>query len=231
MASLESGNLTDELAASLTDRCIKYWLAGFVDLHGIPKCKSVPIAHFSDMMADRFTFFWYMVHEIARNHDAFATFMPKPMNDRTGSAVHFNMSLSDPTSGINFFEDSTDPRNCGLSIIGYQFIAGVLRHAKAICAVSAPLVNSYKRLVIQGSMSGFTWAPIYICYGGNNRTNMLRIPSHGNRVECRAPDISCNLYLAAAMMLNAGLEGIREELDPGAPHDEYVHLGFERTSR
>ena len=183
-------------------------------------------------MADRFTFFRWMAHEIARRHGAFACFMPKPAGNRTGSGAHFNMSLADLRSGGNLFEDQGDPRGCGLSKLGYQFIAGVLRHAKAICAVAAPLVNSYKRLVLKGSMSGFTWAPVYICYGGNNRTNMLRIPSGGGRVECRMPDIACNLYLAAAMMLGAGLEGIREALDPGSPQMqnmyEYTEADLER---
>lgn len=175
------------------------------------------------VMADRFTFFRYMVHEIARKHGAFASFMPKPIATRTGSGAHFNMSLADLASGENLFPDHSDPRGCGLSKLGYQFIAGVLRHAPAICAVAAPLVNSYKRLVLKGSMSGYTWAPVYISYGGNNRTNMLRIPSGGARIECRAPDIACNLYLAAAMMLAAGLEGIRESLDPGPPHMENMY--------
>jgi glutamine synthetase len=175
------------------------------------------------VMADRFTFFRFMAHEIARKHGAFASFMPKPMANRTGSGAHFNMSLADLRSGENLFEDAADRRGCGLSKLGYQFIAGVLRHARAICAVAAPLVNSYKRLVLKGSMSGYTWAPVYVCYGGNNRTNMLRIPMGGGRVECRAPDIACNLYLAAAMMLTAGLEGIREALDPGAPHMENMY--------
>ena len=91
--------------------------------------------------------------------------------------------------------------------------------------VIAPTVNSYKRLVARGSMSGFTWAPIYVCYGNNNRTNMLRIPLAGGRVECRAADISCNPYLGAAMILAAGLEGIREGLDPGEPqtHNMYTY--------
>jgi glutamine synthetase len=86
-------------------------------------------------------------------------------------------------------------------------------------------VNSYKRLVARGSMSGFTWAPVYLCYGNNNRTNMLRIPLAGGRVECRAADISSNVYLGGAMILAAGLEGIREHLDPGEPHTEnmYTH--------
>ena len=175
------------------------------------------------VMADRFTFFRFMAHEIARKHGYFASFMPKIWVNRTGSGAHFNMSLAGLDSGRNLFEDPSDGRSCGLSKLGYQFIAGVLRHARAICAVAAPLVNSYKRLILKGSMSGYTWAPVYICYGGNNRTNMLRIPMGGGRVECRMPDIACNLYLAAAMIVSAGLEGIREALDPGAPHMENMY--------
>jgi glutamine synthetase len=110
-----------------------------------------------------------------------------------------------------------------VSELAYYFIGGVLRHAKAISAVVAPTVNSYKRLVRQGSMSGSTWAPVFCCYGNNNRTNMLRIPSAGGRVECRAPDIACNPYLGAALMLAAGLEGIREQIDPGEPHRENMY--------
>ncbi|MDA0266162.1 MAG: type III glutamate--ammonia ligase [Cyanobacteria bacterium] len=172
-------------------------------------------------MADRLTFFRFMVKELAREQGYFASFMPKPYSNQTGSGAHYNMSLADLATGENLFEDANDP--CGLSKLGYQFIAGVLRHAKAIVAVTCPTVNSYKRLVRKGSMSGFTWAPVYICYGDNNRTNMLRIPMGGGRVECRAADISTNLYLGAAMILAAGLEGIREGLDPGAPHTENMY--------
>jgi glutamine synthetase len=175
-------------------------------------------------MADRFTFFRLMANEIARNHGMFASFMPKPYGHRTGSGAHYNISLADIRTGRNLFEGTDDPRGCGLSPLGYQFIAGVLRHAKAISAVIAPTVNSYKRLVARGSMSGFTWAPIFICYGNNNRTNMLRIPMNGPRIECRAADIACNLYLGAAMVLMAGLEGIREGLDPGEPHRENMYM-------
>jgi len=174
-------------------------------------------------MADRFTFFRLMVKELAQSHGYFATFMPKPFVDRTGSGAHYNMSLADIKTGENLFVAPDDPRGCGLSKLGYQFIAGVLRHAPAICAVIACTVNSYKRLIARGSMSGFTWAPIYVCYGNNNRTNMLRIPLAGGRVECRAADIACNVYLGAAMMLAAGLEGIKEELDPGEPHTENMY--------
>ncbi|WP_431236599.1 type III glutamate--ammonia ligase [Mycolicibacterium aichiense] len=173
-------------------------------------------------MADRFVFFRMMVGEIARKHGLFASWMPKPFADRTGSGAHYNMSLAD-AGGANLFESSDDPHGCGLSSLGYQFIAGVLRHAPAICAVIAPTVNSYKRLVKQGSMSGLTWAPIFACYGDNNRTNMLRIPRGGGRVECRAADSANNPYLGAALMLAAGLEGIREGLDPGAPNRDNLY--------
>lgn len=174
-------------------------------------------------MSDRLTFFRLMVKEIARKHGYFASFMPKPFANRTGSGAHYNMSLADIQTGQNRFEDINDPRGCKLSTLGYQFIAGVLRHAKAICAVTCPTVNSYKRLIRKGSQSGFTWAPVYICYGNNNRTNMLRIPLAGGRVECRAADISTNLYLGAAMILAAGLDGIQQELNPGEPHRENMY--------
>ena len=174
-------------------------------------------------MADRLTFFRLMAKEIARQHGCFASFMPKLSSERTGSGAHYNMSLADKDTGKNLFFDLDDPRGCKLSKLGYQFIAGILKHAPAICAVTCPTVNSYKRLVRQGAMSGSTWAPVYICYGNNNRTNMLRIPLAGGRVECRAADISTNLYLGAATILAAGLEGIRDGLDAGEPHTENMY--------
>ncbi len=183
-------------------------------------------------MADRLTFFKLMAKEIAHRHGLLATFMPKPFGDRTGSGAHFNMSLADGQTGANLF--ATPEATPGkVTRLAEHFIAGVLRHAPAICAVIAPTVNSYKRLVAQGSMSGFTWAPVFVCYGNNNRTNMLRIPSPGGRVECRAADISCNPYLGGALMLAAGLEGIREQLDPGAPNlvNAYTLSAAERAER
>ncbi|WP_425005553.1 type III glutamate--ammonia ligase [Mycolicibacterium sp. S3B2] len=175
------------------------------------------------LMADRFVFFRMMANEIARKHGHFASFMPKPFADRTGSGAHFNMSLADLDTGANLFATGDDPRGLGVSALGYHFIAGVLRHLPAITAVIAPTVNSYKRLVRQGSMSGSTWAPVFVSYGNNNRTNSLRIPLAGGRVECRAADISCNPYLGAAIVLAAGLEGIRERLDPGDPRTENMY--------
>jgi len=174
-------------------------------------------------MADNFVFFRMMANEIARKHGGFATFMPKPYADRAGSGAHFNVSLADRVSGVNLFADPADSRGCRLSTLGYQFVAGVLRHLPAICAVVAPTVNSYKRLIKQGSMSGFTWAPVFCCYGNNNRTNTIRIPLAGGRMELRAADSACNPYLGAAMVLAAGLEGIEQDLDPGDPKTENMY--------
>jgi glutamine synthetase len=175
--------------------------------------------HYADgmAMADRYTLWRLMAKTVARRHGVEATFMAKPYADRTGNGGHFNMSLADLESGRNVFADPGDPRGGGVSTLAYQFIAGILRHAPAISAVCSPTVNSYKRLVKSGSMTGYTWAPVYISYGRNNRTHMLRLPYGSPRVESRAVDTSCNPYLAAAMLLGAGLEGIEQKLDPGDP--------------
>lgn len=175
-------------------------------------------------MADRYVFLRMMANAIARKHDAYACFMPKPFGERTGSGAHFNMSLASVETGENLFKAKDDQRGCGLSTLGYQFLAGILRHLPAIMATVAPQVNSYKRLVKQGSMSGFTWAPVFACYGDNNRTNAMRIPKGGGRVELRAADSACNPYLGAAMCLAAGLEGIAEGLDPGEPNTDNMYL-------
>lgn len=175
-------------------------------------------------MADRFVFLRRMADAIARKHGGFASFMPKPYADYAGSGAHYNMSLFDIASKENLFESAGDPRGCGLSALGYKFLAGVLRHLPAICAVVAPTVNSYQRLILKGSTSGFTWAPVFQCYGDNNRTNTVRIPRDGGRVELRAADPSCNPYLGGAFVLAAGLDGIRQDLDPGPPHSENMYL-------
>ena len=168
-------------------------------------------------MSDRFVLWRMMTKLLARTYGFEATFMPKPYSDRTGNGGHFNMSMADLETGANVFADADDPRGAGVSELAYRFIAGVLAHAPAISALTSPTVNSYKRLIKSGSMTGFTWAPVYISYGANNRTHMLRIPMGGGRVESRAVDTACNPYLAAAMLLGAGLEGIEGELDPGDP--------------
>lgn len=165
--------------------------------------------------ADRQVMWRMMMKEVARKHGCDVTVMPKPYSNRTGTGGHFNMSLADPETGKNLFADESDPRGCGLASPAYQFIAGLLAHAPALTALACPTVNSYKRLVKSGSMTGFTWAPVFITYGRNNRTHMIRIPSKEPRVESRAVDACCNPYLVAAAYLHAGLDGIEQQLDPG----------------
>lgn len=169
-------------------------------------------------LCDRYTFFKYMVAVLAQQAGMIATFMPKPFANRTGNGAHFHMSLWDAKTDENLFLDEDDPQGIGLSQLGYYFIGGLLKHAKAYIALSAPSVNSYKRLIASGAMGGATWAPIYISYGGNNRTQMVRIPGPG-RVEDRTVDSSCNPYLAAAAILAAGLDGIENKLEPGSRND------------
>ncbi|CAA2107393.1 Glutamate--methylamine ligase [Methylobacterium bullatum] len=176
-------------------------------------------------MCDRLTFFRMMAKHYAKEEGLIATMMPKPFADRTGNGAHFNMSLSDKETGKNAFacDPSADPRGLGLTETGYHFIGGVLKHGRALCAAFAPTVNSYKRLVRQGSMAGFSWAPVFNSYGSNNRTNSVRVPAGGGRCESRNADGAVNPYLAAALVLAAGLEGIRERIDPGAPNEDNLY--------
>jgi len=166
--------------------------------------------------ADNFTFVKMAASEIAHKHGMIATFMPKPFSNRTGSGAHFHVSLGSAAQK-NAFHDPNDKSGMGLSTLAYQFLAGVLAHARALCAVAAPTVNSYKRLVVGRSLSGATWAPAYITYGDNNRTACVRVP-HG-RLEVRLPDSGCNPYLVSAALIAAGLDGIDRKLDPGPPHN------------
>jgi glutamine synthetase len=166
--------------------------------------------------ADSFIFVKMAASEIAHKHGMTATFMPKPFANRAGSGAHFHVSMG--SAGMkNAFHDPDDPSGMGLSPLARQFLGGVLTHARALCAIAAPTVNSYKRLVVGRSLSGATWAPAYITYGDNNRTACVRIP-HG-RLEIRLPDASCNPYLFSAALIAAGLDGIDRNLDPGAPQN------------
>jgi glutamine synthetase len=162
--------------------------------------------------ADNFTFVKMAASEIAHKHGIIATFMPKPFSDRTGSGAHFHVSLGSAAQK-NAFHDPNDPSGMGLSPMAYHFLGGVLVHARALCAVAAPTVNSYKRLVVGRSLSGATWAPAYIAYGDNNRTACVRVPY--GRLEVRLPDSGCNPYLVSAALIAAGLDGIDRKIDPG----------------
>ncbi len=147
---------------------------------------------------------------IAQHNGLYATFMPKPIASVNGSGMHIHQSLTDLVTGRNAFADPEDPY--GLSATARHFIAGLLAHARGMCVILAPLVNSYKRLV-----PGFE-APVYISWGRTNRSALVRVPRittgrhQSTRVELRCPDPSCNPYLAYAAMLAAGLDGIRRKL-------------------
>jgi glutamine synthetase len=184
---------------------------------------------------DRAIFFRYMVEALAQQRGLIATFMPKPFSHLTGNGCHFHMSLWKDGENVFDADPKDDPRGLGLSELAYNFIGGLKAHAKAYIAVTAPTVTSYKRLVI-GARSGSAWAPVYISYGFNNRTQMLRIPDAG-RIEDRTVDGSCNPYLAATAVLAAGLDGIEKGLDAGDPttelnlhelsHEELEKMGVE----
>ncbi len=182
---------------------------------------------------DRLIFFRMMAKHFAKEQGLMATMMPKPFANRTGNGAHFNMSIYDLKTGGNLFaaDPGSDPFGLGLSELGYHFIGGVLKHGKALCAALAPTVNSYKRLVRQGSMATFSWAPVFNSYGSNNRTNSIRVPAGGGRCESRNADGSANPYLATTLVLAAGLEGIRERIDPGPPNEDNLYTISEDERR
>jgi glutamine synthetase len=167
-------------------------------------------------MADRLTLFRLMARQVAKQVGLSVTFMPKPYTGSWGSGGHFNMSLCDAT-GANLMTDPKDPRGLGWSRLTYNFVAGLLRHARSLAAVATPTVNSYKRLTPRLGDGTVSWAPVYAAYGDNNRSCMLRLPRNRPCIEDRAVDSAANAYLAAAFVLAAGREGIEQDLDPGPP--------------
>ena len=161
--------------------------------------------------ADNIMTFKLAVRTIARQHGLHATFMPKPKAGVDGSGMHLNFSLH--KDGRNVFTDREDPEK--LSEEGMYFIGGIMKHIKGMSAILNPIVNSYKRLI-----TGYE-APIYISWGTQNRTPLIRIPyadaEEGRRIELRSPDPSANPYLALAVCLSAGLDGIRNKIMPPLP--------------
>ncbi len=170
--------------------------------------------------SDRHTFFKWMVKTLAEERGLLATFMPKPFTNLTGNGAHFHMSLWDEDNQTNLFLDENDKN--GVSQLAYWFTGGILKHAKAVTAVTNPLVNSYKRLVRRAPRSGASWAPVYVTYGANNRTQMIRIPAPG-RIENRLGDGAANPYLAATVLLAAGLDGIENQIDPGVQNEDNLY--------
>ena len=172
------------------------------------------------LTADNIMTFKLAVKTIAKRFGLRATFMPKPRTGMNGSSMHTNMSLS--KDGKNIFQDPADPN--GLSKEAYWFIGGLLKHARGMTAVTNPLVNSYKRIFPAQTMAGYT-APSYVSWSAVNRSQLIRIPAlrgDNARIELRLPDPSCNPYLALAVCLEAGLDGIKNQLMPPAPADRDV---------
>lgn len=158
----------------------------------------------------------FVMKAIAAQHGLYATFMPKPIRGIAGSGMHVHQSLAYLDTGENAFADENDPYS--LSAVAKQFIAGQLKHARGMCAIVAPLVNSYKRLV-----SGYE-APVYVSWGRTNRSALIRVPRFAkpehSRIELRCPDPSCNPYLAFAVMLKTGLDGIKNSLPLPPPSEQ-----------
>jgi glutamine synthetase type III len=174
--------------------------------------------------ADRHAFFKYMVKSLAEKHGLRATFMPKPFDALTGNGCHVHMSLWDRERGTNLFYDAGN--DVGISALGYAFIGGLLHSADALCALTNPTVNSYRRINAPVTTSGATWSPNAISYSGNNRTHMIRIPAPG-RCELRLPDGAANPYLLAAGIAEAGYDGIANRRDPGKRVDANIYRDAE----
>ncbi|MBA7603260.1 Glutamine synthetase [subsurface metagenome] len=172
-------------------------------------------------IADKVLTLKYCAKKIAQMHNLHATFMPKPIMGAAGSGMHTHQSLFDLKAKTNAFFDKGEKYN--LSKIARSFLAGQIKHINAMCAILCPTVNSYKRLV-----SGFE-APVYITWAAMNRSALLRIPkwfkakSEAARIELRCPDPACNPYLAFAVMLKAGLDGVKNNLQPPEPVEENIY--------
>jgi glutamine synthetase len=168
--------------------------------------------------ADRQVFFKFMVKSIAELHGMRATFMPKPFSHLTGNGCHSHLSIWNLDGSKNLFNGKDDSRGLGLSPLAYQFLGGIMHSADRLTAIFNPTVNSYKRINAPRTLSGATWSPSSITYGGNNRTHMIRVPDSG-RFELRLMDGAANAYLMQAAILACGLDGIAANRDPGDPLD------------
>lgn len=188
-------------------------------------------------MADRMVFLRFMLSRVAQDMGLVASFMPKPFAGDFRSGAHFNMSLADIESGANLFDREAVgtgalAKRHGIAFpdAGYHFVGGLLDHAAALTAVTCPTHNSYKGLIAQGDMPDMSWAPVLRCYGDNNRSAMLRLPMSRPCIENRAPDISCNFHLAAALSLASGLDGLDRAVDPGRPLNDNLYRQLGRPS-
>jgi glutamine synthetase len=173
--------------------------------------------------ADRLILFRLMIHTMAQRDGRYATFMPKPFADKSGNGLHAHLSLwTADTDEPLFIGGDDDTKGLGLSQLAYQFTAGLIAHAPSLVAVTCPIVNSYKRMGVGPPTSGATWAPVYAAFGGNNRTQMIRVPEP-DRIEVRLGDGAANPYLMFAAMLACGLDGVDNEMDPGEPNTDNLY--------
>lgn len=166
--------------------------------------------------ADKHSFFKFMMRSVAEKHGLRATFMPKPFKGLTGSGCHAHISVWSLDGRENAFADNS--KELGLSDRGRNFLGGIMTHASALAAICNPTVNSYKRINAPRTSSGATWAPNTVTWTGNNRTHMVRVPGPG-RFELRLPDGAANPYLLQAVIIAAGLNGVRAKADPGPRYD------------
>ncbi len=173
---------------------------------------------FDDVLntADKHSFFKFMTKSVAEKHGFRATFMPKPVEGLTGNGCHAHISVWDKAGKTNVFAD--DSMELGLSAKGRHFLGGIMKHASALAAITNPTVNSYKRINAPRTLSGATWAPNTVTWTGNNRTHMVRVPGPG-RFELRLADGATNPYLLQAVIIAAGLDGVRNQADPGRRYD------------
>ncbi|MGD9538568.1 MAG: type III glutamate--ammonia ligase [Alphaproteobacteria bacterium] len=178
--------------------------------------------------ADRHVFFKYMVKTVAENHGLRATFMPKPFMNLTGNGCHAHVSVWSKDGTKNLFHDPKG--ELGLSGLAYHFLAGILHNASSLCSMWNPTVNSYKRINAPRTISGATWSPNTITFGGNNRTHMVRIPDAG-RFELRLMDGAANPYLIQAGITAAGLDGIQNKRDPGQRLDIDMYQDGHKVKR
>ena len=175
--------------------------------------------------ADKHSFFKFMTKSVAEKHGFRATFMPKPVEGLTGNGCHAHISVWDAPGAQatrNVFATEATGGSAtaelGLSAEGAHFLGGIMKHASALAAITNPTVNSYKRINAPRTSSGATWAPNTVTWTGNNRTHMVRVPGPG-RFELRLPDGAVNPYLLQAVIIAAGLSGVRGKADPGKRHD------------
>lgn len=166
--------------------------------------------------ADKHSFFKFMMKTVAEKHGFRATFMPKPFKGLTGSGCHAHISVWSMDGKSNVFSDPS--KELSLSDRGRNFLGGIMKHASALAAICNPTVNSYKRINAPRTSSGATWAPNTVTWTGNNRTHMVRVPGPG-RFELRLPDGAANPYLLQAVIIAAGLDGVRTQADPGRRYD------------